>query len=320
VSRKMTKTTKPTKAATVSSAIQELLDMHTYCRPSGSVTEAEFCKRYLDTIPGAVIDAKGNRLVIVGADPSPKVLWSSHFDTVHRHDGYQGVVYGDGILTLSPLSSSTSSCLGADCTAGVWLMMQMIRSGVPGLYIFHTAEEIGGFGSSFIANKTPHLLDGIDYAIAFDRKGTNSVITHQGSRCASDGFATALGAYLSNKTYQLGPDDGGTFTDTANYTDLVPECTNVSVGYCHAHTSMERLDVRFLVHLRNKLCSPEFDVTMLPVLRDPREDELESFWRPGERDYDMVDMIADNPSAIADLLEDLGITYDEVSQYVYSKR
>lgn len=316
----------PSTVNTKDEAVLDLFQMHTYCRPAGSAAETAFCKRYLDGLPGMTIDEKGNRILYIpnGDGTRSRVLWSSHTDTVHSaKDGpSQKLTYGGGILSLG--QSATSACLGADCTAGVWLMREMILREVPGLYIFHAAEEVGGIGSAHIATKTPELLEDIDYAIAFDRRGTTSVITHQGARCASDAFGLALVAQLSSKTHSYQLDTGGTFTDTANYTDLIPECTNISVGYYNAHTSAEYLDVTFLVHLLEKLCT--LDLTTLPVERKAGEydykyasrfDRFDNYPYTSSNVTDtMEDLVFNNSYAVAQMLEELGVTVDEVAAYI----
>lgn len=311
--------TKPPSFATP--AIRELVTMHTTCRPAGSKAVADFCEKYLDSIPGMTIDKAGNRILQVG-DPACPVMWSSHTDTVHKHSGTQKVIYGGGLLSLH--ETSQSSCLGADCTVGVWLMINMIRRNVPGLYVFHDSEEVGGLGSSYIAKHTPELLDSIQFAIAFDRRGTTSVITHQGSRCASDAFGSALAAQLG-KPFDL--DTGGTFTDTANYTHIVPECTNISVGYYNAHTSNEYLDVSFAAHLLERLC--RLDLTNLPVMRDPAKDNDYSYDYGGwsstvtkaarSSGYHrfaptLGDLVWDNPEVATLMLEEFGITVDDFTK------
>lgn len=311
--------TKPPAFATP--AIRELVTMHTTCRPAGSKAVDAFCAKYIDSIPGMTIDKAGNRILQVGSPTCP-VMWSSHTDTVHKHPGTQRVVYGGGLLSLH--ETSQSSCLGADCTVGVWLMINMIRRNVPGLYVFHDSEEVGGLGSSYIAKHTPELLDNIQFAIAFDRRGTTSVITHQGSRCASDAFGSALAAQLG-KPFTL--DTGGTFTDTANYTHIVPECTNISVGYYNAHTSNEYLDVSFAAHLLERLC--RLDVAALPVMRDPAKDNDYSYdygdWSStvtkaarssGYHRFapTLGDLVWDNPEVATLMLEELGITVDDFNK------
>ncbi|BCJ91816.1 hypothetical protein IZ6_25510 [Terrihabitans soli] len=167
-----------------------LLEMLQTKRPAGSKAERRFIKRYLKPL-GCSQDGFGNLILRIGDAP---VLWSSHTDTVHREGGTQHVVLEGVIARLA--ANSKSNCLGADCTAGVWLMVEMIRAGVEGLYIFHREEECGGRGSRFIATRTPELLDGIKYAIAFDRYGYQSVITHQFDRCCSDEFGVSLSKAL----------------------------------------------------------------------------------------------------------------------------
>lgn len=149
------------------------------------------------------------------------------------------------------LSSAIQNQLGADDGAGIWLMLNMIEAKVPGRYIFHRDEEIGGFGSRHIRDNEPNLLDGISHAIAFDRRGTGSVITHMlYERCCSDRFARSLCRVLDMR-HSL--DDSGGFTDVTQYADLIPECTNISVGYMNEHQTSEKLNYFYLHTLRDKL-------------------------------------------------------------------
>lgn len=230
-------------------------------RPADSNTEAAFVMRYLDPIPGMQADAYGNRYLKIGDNPT--VLWSCHTDTVSSDEGLQNVRWdGDTLVLNHPTPGQT---LGADDGAGMWLLLEMIKANKPGLYVFHRDEEIGGLGSKYIADKTPELLAGIQMAIAFDRKATHSVITFQRSnRCCSDEFGQALADALG-MGYKL--DDGGVFTDTASYTKLIPECTNLSVGYYNEHTSRESLDVAHLLDLRAAVLALNTD--NLPIARDP---------------------------------------------------
>jgi hypothetical protein len=199
-------------------------------------------------------------------------LFSSHTDTVHRKHGRQKV-YFDSFLGHYFVMQQ-NDCLGADDAAGVYVMTKMIEAKIPGLYIFHTAEEIGGLGSSYIAKHDPTLLDGIDHAIAFDRKGTKSIITHQGERCCSNDFAEDLADRLGMDHIL---DSTGIFTDTANYTDLVPECTNISVGYEAEHTSNETLDRDYLLALTDAACSANWK-DLVKVRKAGEEDPDYADW------------------------------------------
>ncbi len=230
--------------ALASSRYNILWDMLSHGRPAYSSAEKAFIRKYITPL-GVERDGVGNCIKRIGDSP---VLWSCHTDTVHWRGGFQNIEYHEGFVSLAP--NAMASCLGADCTAGVWLMTEMIKAEVPGLYIFHRGEEVGGVGSMHIANKTPELLKDIKCAIAFDRFGYDSIITHQMSRCCSDVFAKSLADTigLNQKC-----DDGGTFTDTANYVDLIGECTNISVGYFGQHGKKERQDVDFLTSLLSSL-------------------------------------------------------------------
>jgi hypothetical protein len=244
--------------------LSDLLEMLTTMRPAGSRTEAQFIARWLAPL-GVKPDAVGNQIVRIGAAP---VLWSCHTDTVHREPGFQRIARKGNRIALHA-KERRASCLGADCTTGVWLMREMVLARVPGLYVFHAGEEVGGIGSNHIANNTPHLLDGIRFAIAFDRKGTDSVITHQfRGRCCSTAFACSLAWQLPG-AYVL--DDTGSFTDTANYTDIVPECSNISVGYTREHSRFETQSISHALALRAALL--RLDSSKLVCERNPLECE-----------------------------------------------
>lgn len=244
-----------------------LLDMLAYRRPHLSVTEELFIDKYLLPLPGARKDGFGNIIVQVGKS---SMMWSSHTDTVHTKDGFQHLSQTkDGFVFTEEMSSN---CLGADCTTGVWLMVEMIRAKVPGLYVFHRGEEKGGKGSAWIVQNTPEIVKGITACIAFDRMALDSVITFQaGDRCCSDDFANSLSDALD---MTMTKDTGGTFTDSANYTDLIPECTNISVGYYKQHTYQEYQDLIFAETLLNALLA--FDPTKLVVKR--KAGDRESKW------------------------------------------
>jgi hypothetical protein len=234
--------------------LNTLLAMHSYCRPHGTETETAFCTRFIEPL-GAERDLFGNWHYQIGESP---IIWSCHTDTVHRKPGRQTVHYNNksGMLKLSKRSRRTSSCLGADDTAGVFLCCEMIKRKVPGHYIFHYGEESGGLGSSDLALEWPELLNGATFAIALDRAGNSNVITHQaGGRTASDAFAHSLAAQLNTDGLKYAPCDAGIYTDTAEYAPIVAECSNLSVGYYAAHTEYEQLDTWHLLRLLERLCA-----------------------------------------------------------------
>ena len=313
-----------------------LIEMLRYRRPAGSKSERAFITRFIDVLPGVIRDGFGNRLVRVG-EGSP-ILWSAHTDTVHRAEGMQKLTIDQGRI-----QAVNSNCLGADDTVGCFLLIEMIKAGVPGLYIFHREEEIGGNGSRHIARSTPEVLDGIDFAIAFDRKGYDSVISHQFGRCCSDDFAKALAGVLG-AGYR--PDATGVFTDTANYTELIAECTNVSCGYFNEHTPIESVDIAFVRQLLDTLLAADFSGLVatrkpgLPPLYEPRprtasalQDDFgfdrytpedyahasgRETYRPSSSTYDLAELerfCQRHPAVVADYLHNGGHTVDDLEDW-----
>lgn len=300
----------------------ELLTMLSFRRPAWTDTERQFINRFIRPL-GVTQDTFGNLYKRIGTAP---VLWSCHTDTVHDIGGTQRLRVSSNIVAQS---DPKSNCLGADCTAGVWLMVEMIRANVPGLYIFHRAEEIGGLGSAFIAEDTPELLAGILYAIAFDRRAHTSIITHQwAGRCCSEAFSVSLARGLAMRHTS---DSGGSFTDTANYTDLIGECTNISVGYMNEHTKAETLDTAYLSAVRDALVA--LDVSQLVNEREPGAVDPDDYsFNFDDDEQDLRDMgagvlrssgqtlmalVRDHPDEVADWLEEYGIQPSELETAIY---
>ena len=165
----------------------------------------------------------------------------------------------------------TACVLGADDKLGCYILCKLLEAGVSGLYVFHVGEEIGGIGSTYLSQHKPEYFTGIQHCIAFDRMNYGDIITHQSAgRCCSDTFANALADQLSVNfppMQKMAPSDRGSFTDSANYTSLIAECTNVSVGYFSQHTSREKFDLEWLErHLVPALL--KIDWAGLPVERE----------------------------------------------------
>lgn len=275
----------------------QIMELFSYCRPMGSDTEREFVDRFLIPL-GFERDEHLNLVLTVG--DKPRILFSSHQDTVHRKEGRQDLKLKGGMLT----QTSGSSCLGADDTAGIWLMMEMIKAKIPGIYVIHYGEEVGGIGSRAKAKHDPMFFADIDAAIAFDRRGYGDVITHQGyGRSCSDAFAWSLANQLGSG-FQPSPD--GIYTDTAEYTHLVPECTNISVGYEHAHSPAERQDVTFLIALREALL--RVDWTALVIERDPQEELVIEERGGGRRAESLEDLCFEFPDVAAAMIHTMGLT------------
>ena len=113
-----------------------------------------------------------------------------------------------------------------------------------------------------------NLLNLYDYAIAFDRKDFGDVITHQrGRRTASQEFALALAHDLNLCGLDYAPSDHGLYTDTESYEALIPECTNLSIGYEGNHGKQETVSTCFVLKLLDALL--QVDWANLPCVRVP---------------------------------------------------
>ena len=286
-----------------------LVEMMSYKRPEGSKTQRKFCRRFLEPTFGKP-DAFGNYIHIIG--DKPNLCFTAHHDTVHREGGLQKLVVTNDVLSVS--ANSNSNCLGADCTTGVWLILGMIEHGVEGVYVIHAAEESGCKGSASLIQSNPEWLDQLDAVISFDRYGQKSIITHQmGVRTASDAFAKSFASVVNMPL--LAPDDGGSYTDSNEYSTIVSECTNISVGYYHQHTNKEIQDLDYADELLIALVNAKW--SDLVFERDPSV--VEDLWRnkdkygynygkDAENINGLEQLIIDYPTRVAEMLDQYGFT------------
>lgn len=305
-----------------------LVEMLRYKRPQGSETQKEFCERFLEPVFGKP-DEHGNFMLQIGN--KPHICFTAHHDTVHRTDGMQKIIIHNNIVAVA--DSKSSNCLGADCTTGIYIIMCMIEAGIEGTYVIHAAEESGCKGSRALVQDYPMWLSYTKAVISFDRYGDNSVITHQtGMRTASDAFAKSFAAALNMP--QLKPDNTGVYTDSNEYASIVPECTNISVGYYGQHGVNETQDLEYLDFLVTQLESADW--SKLVFERDPSEvDDLYDWfdYRPvkqvGVRASDddaeyILAIVREHPEAIAEMLSNYGFSpYDlleecRIDNYYYN--
>ncbi len=254
--------------------------------------------KYLPKNQKSYVDGVGNLIIKVGQNYT--TMFSCHIDMVF------GVAYQDHLADSEDLSKASldlfiatdqehtkagfiwagvitdfkddkhiyaPTTLGADDKAGIFIMLKFIQAKIPGLYIFHIGEEIGGIGSYDIAARKAPLVKGIKRAVAFDRMDYFDIINKQrGGVCCSLEFTNAFATQLNDLVITPNSFNArykgaiGSFTDTANYTGLIPECTNLSVGYFNQHSSEECLDTLWL----EKILTPallKVDWEALPTVR-----------------------------------------------------
>jgi hypothetical protein len=110
---------------------------------------------------------------------------------------------------------------------------------------------------------------GIERAVAFDRKVYGSVITRQMAQyCCSNEFADALCSDFSSKGLSMKKDETGYYTDTGNFIEVIPECTNISIGVFNEHHNTESVDIAYVERVA-KVAST-IDWESLPTSRHPK--------------------------------------------------
>ena len=243
---------------------RKFLQLTKYTYPYG--TEG-FLQSYLPE--GYKKDAYGNYYYLIGENPT--TMFTCHLDTACSKQ-----VKVNHVQTKNIIKTDGSSILGADDKAGMVVVLNMIENKVPGLYYFFIGEEVGCIGSGKLAQDwvNSEFSYTVSKVVSFDRRSTCSVITHQWyGRCCSDEFAEELSLRLNStgQRLKLEPDDTGVLTDSAQFMDIVPECTNISVGYMYEHTTGEYQDIDYLQRLCKAVCLIDWET--LPVERNPYDVE-----------------------------------------------
>ena len=246
--------------------VPALYKLLSYRRAHNSPGEKQYVKEHIQPFQPRLIATDTNEVmaffVYVG---NSNIMFTSHVDTVHMNVAH---VFQDVVLNSNLYCKEDNQPLGADDAAGNWLMFNMIHNRIPGVYAFFRGEERGGIGSSWCAKNRKDLFEGIKCAIAFDRRGTESVITHQGrGRGCSDEFGMSL-ADILKMGHKLDPT--GIYTDTAEFFEIVPNCTNISVGYENEHTKKETLNKGYIEALRDAVLAANWgQLDHTPPIPDP---------------------------------------------------
>ncbi len=246
-------------------------------------------------------DEMGNYFMEIGPT---ETMFCCHLDTAawEMHDVVHDIFKtkkGD-----TGIGTDGATILGADDKAGTVLMMKLIEEKVPGLYYFFMGEEVGAKGSSSIVRKNPTKFEKYKRCIAFDRRDYGSVITKQrGKVCCSDEFADALIKQFANTNMKFHKDPGGIFTDSASFVNIIPECTNLSVGYFNEHTPAEVINMTYLINLSEAIININWE--SLPTVREIKlKDTLNPKREPKKEDDLTDDELEELFLGIDDIMED----------------
>ena len=241
--------------------VRKFKQLTSFTYPFGTESDLE---KYLPI--GYQKDEWGNYYFQIG---EPTIMFTCHLDTSCITKEKVNHVFDGDILR-----TDGTTILGADDKAGMTILLYMIENNISGLYYFFIGEERGCVGSSKLANnwKSSIFCNKIDKIVSFDRRGTDSIITEQlYGVCCSNEFATELSDRLNyaNESFNFRPDPTGIYTDSAQFTNLVPECTNISVGYYNEHSTSEYQNIEFLKRIAQAAC--DIDWSSLPVVRFSNE-------------------------------------------------
>lgn len=257
-------------------------------------------REVLEFLPELTEDKHGNFYKIIGQS---KTVFTAHLDTADQFQKKVNHVFsernGDEWV-----GTDGSSILGADDKAGVCVLLYMMEHNIPGIYYFFVGEEVGLVGSGRVSRDFDSIdfLQGVERMISFDRRSTGSIITRQmGRDCCSSEFAQHLISEYDKVGLPMEEDPGGIYTDSAIFMDLIPECTNISVGYNNEHSSREVQNLTFL----EKLCeaSIKIDWESSPTIRKIHHD-VDVFENSEVIDYIESD---DKLKSIVDISDDNGM-------------
>ena len=181
------------------------------------------------------IIATNEYLIAVGDSP---VALMAHLDTVF--DKPPQNIYYDRVknIMFSP------DGLGADDRAGVYAIIQIIRSGLRPTIIFTTDEELGCKGAAKLAQDIPTPPTALKYIIELDRRGSDDCVFYQ-----CDNFEFEV--YVENFGFVM---NFGSFSDISA---ICPKWgvagVNLSIGYYHEHSYSEILNVGQMFNTINKV-------------------------------------------------------------------
>lgn len=264
---------------------------------------AEIMNKYLST--PIQRDEYGNYFIKIGES---KTLFFSHLDSVRKQKlkvnkvGYieNGMEY---------VKTDGFTILGADDKTGVVIMMNMIENNIPGLYYFVMGEEVGEVGSSLLRNEKTEMLKQYDRCVSFDRKWYGSIINRQlGEYCCSDEFVKALSIEFKKHGMKYKADPYGVGTDSAVLMGIIPECTNLSVGYNKEHTFSEHQNMDYMLTLAD--VATKINWESLPTVRIPTDYDSEKPKIVKKKDSDLPEY------KLRNIFEDVDdIIYDNIKLF-----
>ena len=162
----------------------------------------------------------------------------AHLDTVFMDNNNKTLIYDRAKeLLLCPEGA------GFDDRAGIFAILNIVKSGLRPHIILCRDEEIGGIGASALGNTTNPFPE-LRYIIELDRAHKNDCVFYDDDDIDFEEYIEGFGFELAY----------GSFSDISF---IAPKwnvgAVNLSIGYYHEHTTHEYLDLRSLFTTINKV-------------------------------------------------------------------
>ena len=196
-------------------------------------------------------------IVAIGNIPIALV---AHMDTVFKYP-VDNLYYDErkGVL-WSPEG------LGADDRAGIFAIIQIVKTGLRPSIILTTDEEVGALGASELADLDCPIPD-LKYMIQLDRRGTNDCVFYD---CYNPTFIEYVESFGFVEKW-------GSFSDISVLMPAWQICgVNLSVGYEDEHSVSEVLHIRALFDTISKV-EKMLQVEEIPTFE---YEELKAHWNP----------------------------------------
>jgi hypothetical protein len=238
-------------------------------------TEKRLDKKLIEEFGFKYDDHKNLYKVILRSDnTAPNTMFTSHLDTVHDSKFYKfcrkwKLPWTKSMIVNHVFAKSNDfvktdgkTTLGADDKAGVAIILEMVRHKKPGVYYLFKGEELGHIGAKKLRDSIYENRDlkNVQKCISLDRKGYDSIITHQKNiRCCSDEFAVTVAKKINAYGFWFRPDPFGMSTDSLDFIDRYSECTNLSVGCFRSHTNKECQDLEFMESLSDAILQIDWE-------------------------------------------------------------
>ena len=187
----------------------------------------------------------------------------AHLDTVFKNPPKD--IYYDRVKNVmwSP------DGLGADDRAGVYSIVQIVKSGLRPTIIFTTDEELGCLGARKLAKDMFTPPTDLKYIIELDRRGSDDCVFYSCANAAFEEYVESFG-FVTNF---------GSFSDIS---EVCPKWgvagVNLSIGYHNEHSVSETLHIGQMLNTISKVKKMLEKADSAPVFEYIEEKGFSSKW------------------------------------------